>query len=268
MKKIFQNKIVQFVLILIVIIFLFSVIFPNTRTAGFFRSVYSAVFNPIQSTFYSFSKGAQSTFTSYTEIGQIRSERNRLAQKVRELTEENSYLKELEYENEVLREQLKLSKKKPELNLVAGEITARGVNGFTDEVVINKGRKDGVKKDQPVVSGQFLVGRIKKTTNYSSYVEFITSYNSVVNGMLQNSRAPGLVKGGLGYELTMESIPKNVEIKEGERVITSGLGGGYPKGLIIGEVEEVLSGQGDIFKKASLITPINFSQTEILFVVK
>jgi rod shape-determining protein MreC len=268
MKKIINNKIVQFLLIFILLILLFSIIFPNTRIAGFFKGGFHSVFGGVEKTFYNSSMVVKDTFQSIFKINEIRSQKEKLQAENRKLREENSQLKEVKVENSILREQLKLTERVKDLNLEATEIIGRGVGGFQETLLINKGRNQKVKEGDSLVSGEFLVGSVVEVYSNSSQVRIITSIDSVINGLLQASRAKGVVKGQIGYGLTMESIPKDTNISKDEAVITSGLGGTYPKGLIIGYVDEVTSGQGDIFKVASLTTPINFSDLEVIFLVK
>lgn len=267
MRKIFKNKVVQLGLIVLALIFLFSVLFPKTQAAGFFRNSFFYLTSGVEGFFYRQGLAIKGVFKKLGEIRNLRQERDQLLSNVRGLTEENARLREVDYENRVLREQLGLAREKIELNLLATEIIGREVGGFSDVVLINRGKRDGLKRNDPVVSGQFLVGRIKELFTRNAQVQFITAVDSVVNGMLQNSRSKGVVKGGIGYGLEMESIPKDAPVEKGELVVTSGLGETFPKGLVIGQVEEMISGQGDIFKKVSLITPVNFNSLEILFVV-
>ena len=268
MKKIFKSRAFQFALILLIVIFLFSILFPRTKAASFFRGGFFYLSSGVEGFFYHQGLKIGGIFQRIGEIKDLSQEKSRLSIEVRTLTEENSRLREMEYENRILRKQLGLAQDKSEFNLVAGGIIGREVGGFLDMVLIDRGRKDGLAKNDPVVSGQFLIGRVKEVYGRTAQVQFITAVDSIVNAKLQDSRANGLVKGGIGYALGMESIPKNAEIKPNELVITSGLGGSLPKGLIIGQVEEVTSGQGDIFKRASLITPINFNSLEIVFIIK
>jgi len=268
MKKIFKNKYIQFGLIILLIIFLFSVLFPKTKAASFFRGSFFTMTSGVERFFHRQGLGIKETFNKIAEVRGVRSERDQLLTQVRTLTEETSKLREFEYENKVLRNQLDLSRKSTELDLKAAEIIGRQVGGFSDVVLVDKGSKQGIAKNDPVVSGSFLVGKVKEVYANTAHVQFITAVESIVNGMLQRSRARGTVNGGIGYGLEMESIPKDTKIKDNELVLTSGLGGSFPKGLIIGKVEKITSGQGDILKKANLVTPVNFNSLEIIFIVK
>ena len=268
MKKILKNKLVQFGIILLVIIFLFSILFPKTQVAGYLRNGFYWVFSGTEGYFYRQGQGVKDGLSTLSEISGLRAERDQLLAEKRALMEENSKLQESEYENQVLREQLGLAEKQDQLDLIAVEIIGREVGGFSDIALINKGKGDGIEEKDNVVSGRFLVGRIKKVNSQTAQVQFITSVDSIVNGMLQGSRAKGIVKGGIGYGLEIESVPKDTKISNNELVITSGLGGGFPKGLIIGQVDKVLSAQSDIFHKSSLVTPVNFNSLEIVFIVK
>jgi len=95
----------------------------------------------------------------------------------------------------------------------------------------------------------------------------ITDYNSLVPVILQDSRATGLLRGGLGG-LVIEDIPLNIPIKAGEEVVTSGLGGTMPSGILVGKTNKIVSKEGDIFQKITLETPINIYYLEFVFVVQ
>jgi rod shape-determining protein MreC len=183
------------------------------------------------------------------------------------LESKNSKLAELEAQNEILRKQLGIGKLNNKKDLIAGQVIGSSPTSFREVLVVDKGRNDGVKKGDSVVSNKFLLGKVEKVYPHSSHIQLITSTDSVVNGLIQETRARGIVKGQIGYGLKMESIPKQAKIEAGQRVITSGLGGGFPKGLIIGYIDETISSEGDIFSSANLTNPINFYDLEIVFIL-
>jgi rod shape-determining protein MreC len=101
----------------------------------------------------------------------------------------------------------------------------------------------------------------------NSEVTLITDYNSLVPVILQDSRGTGLIRGGLGG-LVVEDVPLNIAIKPNENLVTSGLGGQIPGGIAVGKAQEVISKSGEIFQKVTIVSPIDFSKLEVLFVVK
>ena len=176
-------------------------------------------------------------------------------------------LKEVSYENEILKKELNFSKtQNTSSTLIPVAIIGR-TSGYLKSVTIDRGEKDGLVAGQAVVSQGFLVGVITKTGLDNSEVTLETGYNSLVPVVLQDSRGTGLLRGGL-QGLIVEDIPLNITVKEQENVVTSGLGGQIPQGLAIGKIQEVISRPGEIFQKVSIISPIDFSRLEVLFVVK
>ncbi len=268
MKEIFKNKIVQFFLILLSITIIFSLVFPSTNISRGLRGGFIFLTNPISNFFRSNSSESWGNISSFFRISQIKNQNENLKSENIILKSENAKLEEVKNENRILRDQLDLKEEKGNFDLIASDVVGVGVDDFNEIIVINKGKKDGVRKNSAVISEQFLIGRVINIYPNSSQVQLITSVDSIVNGLIQESRAKGIVKGEIGYGLKMESITKKAEVREGQTVITSGLGGGFPKGLIIGYVDEVLSSQGDIFSSANLVNPINFNDLEIVFVIK
>jgi rod shape-determining protein MreC len=268
MKKIFKNKIIQFILVFLLIIFIFSSIFPEAKLANFFRSSFSYISNPISDFFYSSSLSAKRSLSSVVSFSSVRKENEKLKSELLELESELVELLEFKEENETLREQLGLKKKDQDFDLIKSSVIGLSPNNFKKIITIDKGSKDGVKNNNPVILEQFLIGKIVKVYKNSSQVQLVASVDSVVNGLVQESRSKGVIKGQVGYGLEMESIHQKAEISEGQAVITSGLGGGFPKGLIIGYVDQILSSEGDIFVSASLANPINYNDLETVFVIK
>lgn len=176
-------------------------------------------------------------------------------------------LKEVSYENEILKKELQFSQvQTPGFTLVPSAIIGQS-SGYLKSVTIDKGVKDGAVKGQAVISQGFLVGIIAEARTDNSDVTLVTDYNSLVPVVLQDSRGTGLLRGGLGG-LVIEDIPLNIDVKDKESVVTSGLGGQIPQGLAVGNIQEVVSKSGEMFQKVTAITPIDFSQLEVLFVVK
>jgi rod shape-determining protein MreC len=185
----------------------------------------------------------------------------------RKLISQNSNLKELKNENEILRAQLGFIQEHPEYKLVAAEVIGRDPNNFLQFMTINKGSRDGIKKDMPVISEGYLVGKIFEVDKTNSKVLLITNPSSIVNALIQESRATGIIKGELGYSLTIESISQEAKVELGDTVITSGLGGTFPKGLIIGEIIQIEKKEAEVFKKAQVSPLVDFTSLEVVFVI-
>lgn len=182
------------------------------------------------------------------------------------LLQQNVQLSEAEKENEALRAQLGFQQKST-FKTVPAEVIAKDPTDIQKIFEISVGKKQGIKNGMPVISSGFLIGKISEVHYNTSKVLLITNPNSIINGILQKSRTYGLVYGEIGFGLTMNSIPQGVQINIGDIVVTSGLGGDFPKGLILGKVSGIISKQGEMFQTAKLSSMIDFAKLETVFVI-
>lgn len=174
---------------------------------------------------------------------------------VTDLRSENAELKELVGKKEDLRD----------YNPIQATVIARNPDQWEEKVIINKGSKSGVSKNMAVMTAQGLIGKVTLTTPYTSTVELISTQNP-------NYRVSALVLGGKkeifglveGYdserrELLLKRIDADIELKAGQQVVSSGLGGIFPKGIIIGEITEVAIDEFGLTKLAYVKPAADFS---------
>ncbi len=209
-------------------------------------------------------------FRNFTHLGQLVRENQQLIKENLNLQGQLSLLKEAQHENEILKKEIGFfneSSNRGNLKLLPANIIGRSTTGYLRTIVIDRGTKDQVKTGQAIVSQGYLVGTVKEAMENSSEVTLVTDYDSLVPVILQDSRGTGLLRGGL-TGLTIEDIPLNIEIKTGEQVITSGLGGDIPFGMMVGKVNEIVSKKSEIFQKVTLDSPIQIYYLEFVFVVQ
>ena len=205
----------------------------------------------------------------FKDIGHLRS----IVKQNKDLINENlslqsqlAKLSEVGYENEILKKELGFLKTQNASTIIPAAIIGQS-SGYLRSLVIDKGQADGLLQGDAVSSQGYLVGTLTDVRENNSELTLITDFNSLVPVVLQGSRGTGLLRGGLNG-LSVEDIPLNIGIKKGENVITSGLGGQIPSGILVGTVTEVISKEGEIFQKVSVSSPIDFSRLEVLFIVK
>ena len=199
----------------------------------------------------------------------------------------------LRYENQVLREQnLRLSLEVLELReaglenerlrgllrfrreagnavaYLAARVVARDPDYVPNAVLIDVGRSDGVRERMPVVTADGLVGRVLETHSGSAVVQLLLDRNCRVSAIVQRRdrvRGIALCEDGTFY---LEHVPLRAEITVGDVVVSSGLGGVFPKGLLVGYVERVGEEEQGLFREVILTTGVNFSNLEEVFVLK
>jgi rod shape-determining protein MreC len=127
---------------------------------------------------------------------------------------------------------------------IAAQVIARSGNDFYNKIIIDKGRLDGIKLHQAVITPAGIVGRVIGLGPLAAQVQLITDSYAGVGAQLSESRAYGEIKGQGKMLCEMRNVSGLEPIKEGEAIITTGLDGIYPKGLLVGYVQEVGLGSG------------------------
>lgn len=254
---------------LAVVFLLIILIFIGSRGAdnplkGFLLRVES----PFLKTFRIFSGGAEGFFHFLGSIGELKSENEKLLQENRELLAKNALLKDIESENKLLHQELGLSPRKNYV-LEASFVIAQDPQSLGNYLIIDKGEKNGLKPGMPVIiSNGILAGKITEVYPTSARVALISDKNSAVNAEIEDSGARGILRGAYGLGLEMDMISQSEVVKEGDTVITSGLGGDMPRGLYVGKIKEAGQSADKLFQQASLISPVDFPSLRVVFAVK
>lgn len=197
----------------------------------------------------------------------LEQENQRLRAENAELKQQLVRLKEAEAQNKILREQLNFSED-TEGKLQAAAVVAYQPDSFRQFITINRGSKDGLKPGLAVIAEGTLVGKISEVSARTAKVFLVNNPDFKVNGLVQESRASGTVRGQLGSGLMMDKVPQGEDIKPGYTVITSGLGGEFPKGILIGRVESVDQSENAIFQTAQITSSVRFQRLELVFVLE
>ena len=202
----------------------------------------------------------QDTARLRQEILQLRDENSQLQAQIIELRQQLA-------ETSVLSALVDFARANPENRYQAAAVIARDPSPFLNYVIINRGSDNGLRRGMPVVTQQGLIGRVDAVTAGAARVMLITDSASSVNVHLEPGRAEAVLRGQITGDLTLEMIPQDADIQPGDLVLTSGLGGGYPQNILIGQITGVRSREQDIFKSASIQTMVDFDQIEIVLVI-
>lgn len=233
------------------------------------ESVLARVTAPIQGVVNQGARGIGDLTRTFQDVQELRHENEQLRDAVAHLTDENVQLEELKRENARLRQALGFQRAYPSLIGLPAEVIGRDPTSLLQYILVDKGSKDGVKAETPVVSPAGLVGRVVEVNEERSKVLLLIDVSSSAPAMIQNSRADGIVEGRwqLGGRLTLRYIPQGVVVKTGDMVITSGLGGTFPKGLTIGQVTSVRQNDVEMLQEADVVPIVNFSGLESVTII-
>lgn len=134
-------------------------------------------------------------------------------------------------------------------DVVGARVLSRTLDPWSQIVTIDKGTDDGVRAGLPVMSSTGLVGQIASTTASTSEVRLLEDPQSGISVVIQSSRVEGIVRGNLDGLLYLEDIDDDAEVKPGDVVISSGLGGGYFQGIMVGTISKVEGEPGTASRK-------------------
>jgi len=192
-----------------------------------------------------------------------------LRHEVEQLRVQNLRASEYAAENIRLRTLLNYKQAATYYDLVACRVIGREASDWTRMIIIDKGSSDGIQKNMAVVTERGLVGCVVEAGPVSSKVELILDPRAAVGTLVQRSRIAGIVGGDFDNPMRplMRNIPRNVDVKEGDNIVTSGFGGVYPKGILVGRVQSVQKDSGGLLQYAVLETAVDFEKLEDVAVI-
>lgn len=254
-----------------------SVVILLVGSAGLLRpaeGAASVVIVPVQYALHRAVEGLGNLLRVPYDLRYLRAENQRLQMQVDELIYQLALRNEIELENIALRELLDLKERSPDIlgpdaDLLTAEVIGHDPSSLLRYITIDRGSRDGVQVGMPVITARGLVGQVREVRTNSAKVVLLTDPSSEVNALIQRSRATGIVQGQTGPNLVLRYLPQTEGIAQpGDLVLTSGLGGHFPRRLLIGEIIEVKRSDVDMFQEARLRPAVDLDGLEMVFVVR
>ena len=269
--KPFKNKLAVTIVVLSVA-FLGIIIFSLKSNSSVISSGVGSVISPLQKIIYNANDKLKESFDFFINFSKVKQENEELAAKNAELENKLVEYNRMKDENTTLREMFDYSQANQNYNYLGCNIVGYSGGNISNGYVIDKGTNDGVKKDMIVITPQGLVGKVTKSESSYSIVQTILNENIAVASMVESTReTTGILQGATDNKnknlAVLSNIPIDSEIKEGDVILTSGLGGMYPKEIRIGEVVSVEIDTVGIMKKAVVKPYVDFNKLEGVFVV-
>ncbi|MGH2363206.1 MAG: rod shape-determining protein MreC [Chloroflexota bacterium] len=204
------------------------------------------------------------------QIGQLRQENTRLQAQVQQLEQQAQQGQLAEAQNAAMRAQLHYTQANPQFKLAPATIIGKDLHGLNDYVEIDRGALDGLKPAMTVISPEgFLVGRLSQLDGHRARVLIITNPDSAVAATIVAAAGTtdDVVDGQLDGRLSMSNVQQNVAIAKGDNVVTSGLGGNFPKGLKIGQIATVQKSDVQLFQQAQVAPYCDFGKLSAVEVI-
>ena len=207
-------------------------------------------------------------FTAPRDLAALRQENADLEAEIARLQVQVIELQQQNSEIQILSALVDFARQNPAGDYVAASVIGRDPNPFLHYILINRGSDDGLRRGMPVVTSQGLVGRVAAVTAGAARVQLLTDPDMIVNVILQTADSTAVLQGSLSGEISLDMIAQEVNVEAGDLILTSGLGGSYPEGILVGQVSGVRTRSFDLFQTASVQPVVDFSELDIVLIIR
>ena len=265
------KKILAVIAVFVVVFFTVFLAERGKVQMPFVEKTVMVVLSPFQN-FFSWA-GSQISFLQrgITEIKYLQKQNKQLREEVELLRAQNLTASEYASENQRLRALLGYKQSSLQFDLVAAGVIGRESVTWSSVIIINRGTVDGVANNMAVVTEMGLVGHVLEASANTSKVQLILDPRSSVGTIVQRagSRVAGIVEGDMNNPThpRMVNIPKDADVQVEDAVVTSGFGGVYPKGIVVGKIKEIHNDEGGLLKYGVIETSVNFEKLEDVAVI-
>ncbi|GAB4548881.1 MAG: hypothetical protein Fur002_25870 [Anaerolineales bacterium] len=212
-------------------------------------------------------RGFQEFMTTPRDAAALRAENEKLKEELSRLQTQLIEMQQRVNETDILAALVDFSRTNPESSYKAASVIGRDPSPFLHYIIINRGSSDEIRRGMPVVTNQGLIGRVDAVIADAARVQLITDPASSVNVYLKNAETNAMLLGSVTGDLSLDMISQDATVEAGDLILTSGLGGGYPADLIIGQVVTLRSLEFELFQQATVQPAVDFTRLQIVLVI-
>lgn len=262
-------------IVAIILIIIIGVTASGREKITSLENLIGKIITPIQKFFYNGGESVAGTFESIGSISQLKAENTMLKEENAKLSEQVRNYEDIISKSDYLRNAAIL-KDKTRYNLVEAKIIGKDTGNWFDRFIIDKGTKDGIKKDDAVIQGiqvdgntvgEGLVGRVVEVGDNWAKIVAIIDEGSNLSFNITRTQDGGIMKGNIEGIISGYLFDSKADVVKGDKLLTSGLGGIIIKGLYIGEISEVTKNSDDLLVNIEVEPAINFSKLQDVFVI-
>lgn len=270
--KLLKNKLAVTIIVLSVTFLVLIISTVKRDNKSMIESGAGAALNPIQSIVYKATNRFKESVDFFLNFSEVKSENNNLIKENEELKDRLLEYSDLAEENERLRGILNFTEEHNNYDYVGCDIIGYPNNNILEGYIINKGENANIQKGMVVIAAQGLVGQVTSVGSNWSIVQSLVNENIVVAVMTDSTReSTGYIKGYKDSQnrnlAKVYDLPIDSEVKEGDIIMTSGVGMLYPKEIKIGEVISVEEDKVKVMKSAIVKPYVDFNKLEELFII-
>ncbi|AWK50743.1 rod shape-determining protein MreC [Clostridium beijerinckii] len=270
--KLLRNKLAVTIIVLSVSFLGLIVYTVKRENRSIIENGAGSTLNPVQSLMYNATDKLKETLDFFLNFSEVKAQNKELINKNQELENKLSTYSDLKEENDRLREVLNFVEERNNYNYISCDIIGYSGGNFLDGYIVNKGKNENIQKGMIVIAAQGLVGQVTSVGNNWSIIQSLANENIAVSVMVESTRdATGYLKGFKDSKnrnlAKVYDLPMDSEVKEGDVIMTSGVGMIYPKEIRIGEVISVEEDKVKVMKSAVVKPYVDFNKLEELFIV-
>lgn len=270
--KLLRNKLAVTIIVLSVSFLGLIVYTVKSENKNIIESGAGSTLNPAQGIIYKATDKVKETLDFFLNFSEIKAQNKELINKNQELENKLLTYSDLKEENDRLRQILNFTEERDNYNYIACDIIGYSGGNFLDGYIVNKGKNENIQKGMIVIAAQGLVGQVTSVGENWSIIQSLVNENIAVSVMVESTRdATGYLKGFKDSKnrnlAKVYDLPMDSEVKEGDVIMTSGVGMIYPKEIKIGEVISVEEDKVKVMKSAVVKPYVDFNKLEELFIV-
>lgn len=259
-------------IVITVILLILLVIFSNIN-----NNIWSRISNPFTKVTMSIQSGIiylknkiSKNDDYFLSLDAVKAENEDLKKENEELKQKNLEMEAVKAENKTLKEYEKISEQYSEYSSISGYVIQRDFSNYSKTIMINIGKDDGAKEGMTVVAQDGLVGYIISVEDNTSKVQTIVDTASAVSGIFYNTEKSLVTRGILDSNEKVKGtyIDNDVVVNEGDSIVTSGIGGIYPKNITIGKVTEIVNTKNKSNRYIYINTAVDFENLSDILVLK
>jgi rod shape-determining protein MreC len=210
--------------------------------------------------------GVRSFFANYVDLLGVKAENRRLRRRIAEIESENLQFREALVSSGHLARVASM-RDEIEIPMLPAEVVGLDVAPWFRSVLVDRGEDHGVKPGYPVITHDGVVGVVTATSSHAAKTMLLLDRQSSVDAVVQRSRARGVVRGVGRDRIEFEFVVRDSDVTTGDEIVTSGLGGVFPKGLRIGRISELRDAGGRLTKIAIVEPAVDLGRLEQVFVM-
>lgn len=210
--------------------------------------------------------GIRDFYENYVDLIGVRSENRRLRRRISEIESENLQFREALVSSGHLG-RIASMRDEVEIPMLPAEVVGLDVTPWFRSVLVDRGSQHGVEPGYPVITHEGVVGVVTVTSGHAAKTMLLLDRQSAVDALVQRSRARGVLRGVGRDRLEFEFVVRGADVVAGDEIVTSGLGGIYPKGLRLGRVSELREAGGRLTRIAVIEPAVDLGQLEQVFVM-